>query len=86
MKNRLLLFLANLGAMERMYMTEQQAPKPWFKQLWPWLLISGPAVAMIGCIITIYLAINYQADKPLRNGVQKQGLKVELLKDTQANK
>lgn len=66
-------------------MTEQQTIKPWFKQLWPWLLISGPAVAMIGCIITIYLAINYQADKPLRDGVKKQGLKVEQIKDTQAD-
>lgn len=68
-----------------MDMTEQQTIKPWFKQLWPWLLISGPAVAMIGCIITIYLAINYQADKPLRDGVKKQGLKVEQIKDTQAD-
>ncbi len=67
-------------------MTEQQTTKPWFKQLWPWLLISGPAVAMVCCIITIYLAMNLHADKPLRDGVLKQGLKVEQLKDTQAKK
>ena len=67
-------------------MTEQQTTKPWWKQLWPWLLISGPAVAMVGCIITIWLAVNMYGDKPLREGVVKQGLKVELLKDTQANK
>ena len=85
MKNQLLLFLVKPGAIESMDMTEQQTTKPWFKQLWPWLLISGPAVAMIGCIITIYLAINYQADKPLRDGVKKQGLKVEQIKDTQAD-
>ena len=66
-------------------MTEQQTIKPWFKQLWPWLLISGPAVAMIGCIITIYLAINMHADKPLRDGVVKQGLKVEQMKDAQSD-
>ena len=66
-------------------MTEQQTTKPWFKQLWPWLLISGPAVAMIGCIITIYLAINLYADQPLRDGVSKQGLKVEQLRDTHSN-
>jgi len=87
MKNLALLFPVKLRAMERMYMTEQQTTKPWFKQLWPWLLISGPAVAMIGCIITIYLAINYQADKPLRDGVVKRGLKVEQqIKDTQVQK
>ncbi|WP_114637516.1 FixH family protein [Polynucleobacter necessarius] len=67
-------------------MTEQQMNKPWFKQLWPWLLISGPAVTMTGCIITIYLAINLHADKLLRDGVMKQGLKVEQLKDAQAPK
>ena len=67
-------------------MTEQKSIKPWWKQLWPWLLISGPAVAMIGCMITIYLAINLYADKPLRDGLIKQGLKVEQLKESQANK
>ena len=67
-------------------MNEQETMKPWWKQLWPWLLISGPAVAMIGCIITIYLAVNLYADKPLREGVVKQGLKVEQLKEAQANK
>ncbi|WP_216218694.1 FixH family protein [Polynucleobacter sp. AP-Latsch-80-C2] len=67
-------------------MNELETMKPWWKQLWPWLLISGPAVAMIGCIITIYLAVNLHADKPLREGVVKQGLKVEQLKEAQANK
>ena len=71
--------------MEMMQMTEQ-ASKPWWKQLWPWLLISGPALAMIGCIITIWLAINMYADKPLRDGVVKQGLKVEQIKDSQVTK
>ncbi|MBU3622963.1 FixH family protein [Polynucleobacter sp. AP-Latsch-80-C2] len=69
-----------------MCMNELETMKPWWKQLWPWLLISGPAVAMIGCIITIYLAVNLHADKPLREGVVKQGLKVEQLKEAQANK
>jgi len=67
-------------------MTEEQTTKPWFRQLWPWLLISGPATAMIGCIITIYLAVNLYADKPLRDGVVKQGLKVEQVKDVQSEK
>lgn len=67
-------------------MTDQQTMKPWWKQLWPWLLISGPAVAMIGCFITIYLAINMYADKPLHEGVVKHGLKVEQLKDAQVQK
>jgi len=72
--------------MEKMQMNNQSISKPWWKQLWPWLLISGPAVAMIGCIITIYLAINLYADKPLRDGVVKQGLKVEQMRESQAGK
>ncbi len=61
-------------------MLEQQRNKPWYRQMWPWLLISGPALAAIGCVITIYLAITLYADKPMRDGVVKHGLKVELLK------
>ena len=67
-------------------MLEQQVSTPWYKQLWPWLLISGPATAIIGCIITIYLAINLYADKPLHEGIVKQGLKVEQIKDAQIHK
>ena len=61
-------------------MSEQKASKPWYKQMWPWLLISGPAIAAIGCVITIYLAINLYADKPVRDGVLKRGLKVEQVR------
>ena len=67
-------------------MTEQNIMKPWWKQMWPWLLISGPAVAMIGCAITIWLAVNLYADKPLHEGVVKRGLKDEQLKDDQVRK
>ncbi len=61
-------------------MSEQEASKSWYKQMWPWLLISGPAIAAIGCVITIYLAINLYADKPVRDGVLKRGLKVEQVR------
>jgi uncharacterized protein len=67
-------------------MSELHTNKPWYKQMWPWLLISGPAVAAIGCMITIYLAINLYADKPVRDGVLKRGLKVEQLKVEQDRK
>jgi len=58
-------------------MTEQIIIKPWWKQMWPWLLISGPALAVIGCAITIWLAVFLYADVPLHDGVVSQGLKVE---------
>ncbi|RUO77582.1 FixH family protein [Idiomarina seosinensis] len=31
--------------------------KPWYKQFWPWFLISVPVVVMIVCAIIIYLAV-----------------------------
>ncbi|MES2586071.1 MAG: hypothetical protein V4536_04045 [Pseudomonadota bacterium] len=69
-----------------MNMPEQHMNKPWYKQMWPWLLISGPAIAAIGCMITIYLAVTLYADKPVRDGVVKRGLKVEQLKVEQDRK
>jgi len=72
--------------METMNMLEQTMSKPWYKQMWPWLLISGPAVAVIGCAITIWLAVNMYTDKPLHDGVVKRGLKVEQLKVEQGQK
>ena len=69
-----------------MNMPEQRMNKPWYKQMWPWLLISGPAIAAIGCMITIYLAVTLYADKPVRDGVVKRGLKVEQLKLEQERK
>jgi hypothetical protein len=32
-------------------------PKPWYRQLWPWLLIIPPLGAVIGGGITLYLAV-----------------------------
>ncbi|WP_251369385.1 hypothetical protein [Polynucleobacter sp. MWH-Spelu-300-X4] len=51
--------------------------KPWWKQLWPWLIISGPAIGAIGSAITIYLALTKDVDQVVREGVVKQGFKVE---------
>ena len=31
--------------------------KPWYKQFWPWFLISVPVLVMIVCAIIIYLAV-----------------------------
>lgn len=31
--------------------------RPWYRQLWPWLLIIPPAGAVIGGMITLYLAV-----------------------------
>ena len=58
-------------------MMSETTVKPWWKQLWPWLIISGPAIGAIGSAITIYLALTQDVDQVIREGVIKQGLKVE---------
>lgn len=48
--------------------------QPWYKEPWPWILMSGPAIAVVGCIVTIYLAVaNY--DQPM-SGAVKKGLQI----------
>ncbi|MFM1891144.1 MAG: FixH, partial [Pseudomonadota bacterium] len=30
---------------------------PWYRQFWPWLLISLPASVVIASMVTIYIAV-----------------------------
>ena len=41
-------------------------PNPWYKEPWPWILMSGPILAIIGCIITIYLAFSQNIDNEIK--------------------
>ncbi len=64
---------------------ERLSQPPWYKHRWPWILMSGPFLAMLACIVTIYLAFQKQ-DVLLVNGVKKTGLKiieVPLVKDAE---
>jgi hypothetical protein len=54
---------------------EQSKQEPWYKHRWPWILMSGPFLAIIGCAITIWLAFD-GADQPVTQGVEKVGPKV----------
>ena len=49
--------------------------KPWYREPWPWILMSGPLLAMIGCGVTIWLA-NGHADIPVADAA-RHGLVVE---------
>ncbi|MDW3687044.1 FixH family protein [Cupriavidus sp. CV2] len=55
-------------------MTRQS--NPWWKEPWPWLLMSGPLVAMVACGVTIWLAMTHP-DPPIVEGVSRHGLVVE---------
>lgn len=49
---------------------------PWYREPWPWLLMAGPFVAIIGCVITIVLAFQNNPDHDVRLGARKHGLVV----------
>lgn len=48
---------------------------PWYKQRWPWILISGPAIVIVAGIITMWLAI-VSNDGLVTDDYYKQGLAV----------
>ena len=57
--------------------SEQLDEGPWWRQHWPWLLMLGPLVAIIGCVITMTLAFRNFSDEPVFDGGMKRGLVVE---------
>jgi hypothetical protein len=57
-------------------MTSMTAPvTPWYRQAWPWFLISLPATAVIAGSFTFYLAARGW-DGPVANDYYKQGLAI----------
>ena len=50
---------------------------PWWRERWPWLLMAGPALAIVGCVITISLAFSNFGDQAITEGGMKRGLVVE---------
>ena len=39
-----------------------QTPKPWYKEPWPWLLMSGPAIVVVAAFVTLWLAASNSSD------------------------
>ena len=48
---------------------------PWYRQAWPWFLIALPATAVIGGLVTAYLAVQ-GFDGPVAADYYRQGLAV----------
>ena len=57
-------------------MKEAEKVKPWYREPWPWILMAGPFLAIIGCAITIYLAVQNFSDQEIHDGGVKRGLVV----------
>lgn len=51
--------------------------RPWFREPWVWFLIALPSAAIIGCAITIWLAIT-RPDYLIVDDQEYQQLKTEL--------
>lgn len=49
--------------------------KPWYRQLWPWLLISGPAAVLVAGAVTTWLAFA-SADGLVAEDYYRQGLAI----------
>lgn len=52
------------------------ATRPWWREPWPWILMAGPAIVIVACIITIALAVDNFSDQDIRDGGVKRGLVV----------
>ncbi|MGE5336791.1 MAG: FixH family protein [Gemmatimonadota bacterium] len=48
---------------------------PWYREPWPWVLISLPGIAVIGCSITVWLAVR-SADGIVTSDYYKEGLAI----------
>lgn len=53
--------------------SRDRAVTPWYRQLWPWLLIAGPAIAVAGGLFTAWLAI-VSDDGMIADDYYKRGL------------
>ena len=49
--------------------------RPWYRQLWPWLLISGPAAVIVAGAATIWIAFA-SADGLVAEDYYRQGLAI----------
>ena len=70
-------------------MTQQTSlnpPRPWFREPWVWLLIALPASAVLGGIVTIWLAVSTD-DGLVADDYYKRGLEInkKLDRDSAAN-
>jgi len=34
-------------------------PRPWYREPWPWVLIALPLTAVVGCMISLWLALSH---------------------------
>jgi len=65
--------------------THVDSTKPWYRQLWPWLIMSGPFIVVIAASYTGWIAFTRQ-DAMVVDDYYKQGLAInkDLRRDSAA--
>ena len=53
----------------------QAVSRPWYREPWPWILMSGPAVVVVAGFVTLWLAVE-SSDGLVAEDYYKQGLAV----------
>ncbi|MEH6552096.1 MAG: FixH family protein [Pseudomonadales bacterium] len=49
--------------------------EPWYRQFWPWFIMALPAVAVIACMYTIWVALN-SPNPMVKDDYYKEGLAI----------
>lgn len=53
--------------------TTSQSSKPWYREPWPWILMSGPIIVIIAALVSAWIAIK-SSDGLVTEDYYKQGL------------
>jgi hypothetical protein len=51
------------------------AATPWYREPWPWILMSGPAIVIVAAFVTLYLAVT-RSDPLVVDNYYKEGLAI----------
>jgi hypothetical protein len=68
-------------------MNDATRTRPWYREPWPWILMSGPAVAVVASLVSAYLAV-VGADPVIDEDYYEHGLQInrELARQQQASR
>jgi hypothetical protein len=53
---------------------------PWYREPWPWILMAGPAIAVVASFASLYLAVS-GADPLVVDNYYKEGLAINRMLD-----
>ena len=56
-------------------MDKTTQPTAWYRERWPWIVMSGPALAVVGSLVSAYLAI-HGADPVVDEDYYEHGLQI----------